>query len=114
MCLCVCRFDKAFPVVLDQIQPICVAERKFLNTFFHFERVENRSELLEENDEELDKGSELADEEDVDGLRLSRKKVEIIQKSSEDMDGPIMLNQLFGSLLRELEEFVDFAEKLDS
>lgn len=95
-------------MVLDQIQPVCVSERKFLNSFFHFERSENMICGIDE-------GSDVADE--VDGL-FSGKKLEpvgpVVSKLSTDTAASGMLNQLFGSLLRELEEFIDFAERLDN
>jgi len=105
-------------MILDQIQPICVAERKFINAFFHFERRDDGIREIEEGIdsekefEELDKHQE--GEDIVDGLRFGRRREEVIQDVSGDIDGPMMLNQLFGSLLRELEEFIDFAERLDS
>ena len=104
-------------MVLDQIQPICVAERKFLNSFFHFERGENAVDLMDETGEEdgelrEEDGEEVLD--DVDGLHWGKKTEHVTCAVPGDVDGPIMLNQLFGSLLRELEEFIDFAEKLDS
>lgn len=89
-------------MVLDQIQPVCVGERKFLNSFFHFERIENRME-------ELDEGNE-----DVDGFFSAKKLEPMLLKLSTDTAASTLLNQLFGSLLRELEDFIDFAERLDS
>ena len=32
------RFDQMFSSVLEQLQPVCVAEQKFLTSFFHFEK----------------------------------------------------------------------------
>ena len=85
--------------MLDQIQPVCVAERKFLNSFFHFERTENQ---INEVDDE------------VDGLFSAKKVDPMPSKVSTDTAVSCLLNQLFGSLLRELEDFIDFSERLDS
>lgn len=32
------RFDQMFLSVLEQLQPVCVAEQKFLTSFFHFQK----------------------------------------------------------------------------
>lgn len=32
------RFDQMFSSVLEQLQPVCVAEQKFLTSFFHFQK----------------------------------------------------------------------------
>ena len=37
VCFCV-RFDQMFESVLEQLQPVCVAEQKFLTSFFHFQK----------------------------------------------------------------------------
>ena len=93
-----------------------MAERRFLNAFFHFERQTNNRTFEEGMDgekeiEELDRNQE---GEDIVDAFFGRRREEVIQEMSGDLDGPMMLNQLFGSLLRELEEFIDFAERLDS
>lgn len=35
---CLPRFDQVFSSVLEQLQPVCVAEQKFLTSFFHFQK----------------------------------------------------------------------------
>ena len=101
------RFDKMFPLVLEQIQPVCVAEQKFLNSFFHFER-------LESVPENADEGGSLDDEE-IDGLSRARKSQEQPEDvmSSCDTGSQNLLNQLFSSLLPEIEEFIDFGDRHD-
>lgn len=39
-----CRFDQMFATVLEQLQPLCVAEQKFLTSFFHFQKPEKEEE----------------------------------------------------------------------
>ena len=36
-CLC-CRFEQLFTQLLDQLQPVCTSERRFLTSFFHFQK----------------------------------------------------------------------------
>ena len=73
-----------------------------MNTFFHFEY---NSEVQMEFDEA---------NEDIDGIFSGKKTESVVNKLSTDAGASTLLNQLFGSLLRELEEFIDFAERLDS
>ena len=39
------KFDQAFSVVLEQLQPVCVSEQKFLTAFFHFAKPERPQEM---------------------------------------------------------------------
>ncbi len=39
------RFDQVFLLVLDQVQPLCQSEQKFCNSFFHFPRDEDDSQI---------------------------------------------------------------------
>lgn len=94
------RFDKVFPLVLEQIQPVCVAEQKFLNAFFHFEKSENLVVVTDASSATVSD-----DESDIKPLP------EII---CGDTGSQHLLNQLFSALLPEVEEFIDFGEKQDS
>ena len=44
LCSC-CRFDVAFNLMLTHIEPVCLAEQKFCNAFFHFPRSEQTSQM---------------------------------------------------------------------
>ena len=92
------RFDKIFPFALEQIQPVCVAEQKFLNSFFHFERAEVVSDGAETDEES---GSSKA------------KNATLVNRGS-DTGSQNLLDQLFSALLQEIEYFIDFGEKQDS
>lgn len=89
---------------------MCVAEQKFLNSFFHFERIESVADP-----EDMEEG-ETADEEEADGF----PKVKKVHEPFEDVIGTIdvgsqnLLNQLFAALLPEIEEFIDFGDRHDS
>lgn len=87
-------------MVLEQIQPVCVAEQKFLNSFFHFEKSENFAAEIDNSP---------TDEED--GLSTRKPLQDIV---SGDFGSQNLLNQLFAALLPEIEEFIDFGEKQDS
>lgn len=100
----VCRFEKIFPSILEQIQPVCVAEQKFLNSFFHFERIETVS------DEREIVESDMFSADEADGSR----RMQDISEDSGNVGSQNLLNQLFASLLPELEEFIDFGERQDS
>ena len=39
------RFDQVFLLMLDQVQPLCQSEQKFCNSFFHFPRDEDDSQV---------------------------------------------------------------------
>ena len=81
-------------MVLEQIQPVCVAEQKFLNSFFHFEKSGRISRQVDKV---------LSDEDDDEP-----------EVTSGDVGSQNLLNQLFAALLPELEEFIQFGEKQDS
>ena len=74
---------------------MCVAEQKFLNSFFNFERSEKNREM--ENVRESTRLLESSDE-----------------KSDINMGTQHLLSQLFADLLPEIEEFINFGEKQDS
>lgn len=85
-------------MVLEQIQPVCVAEQKFLNSFFHFER----------NDS-------LGDEMDtVDGVFKGRSSRSPEERISVGSGAQHLLNKLFSTLLQEIEDFIAFGERQDS
>ena len=95
-------------MVLEQIQPVCVAEQKFLNSFFHFERSENIPE--DRNEEDL-----FLDDETDDGFSKATKPKECFEETATvDVGSQNLLNQLFSALLPEIEEFIDFGERQDS
>ncbi len=89
-------------MVLEQVQPVCVAEQKFLNSFFHFGRSESIAEQFDEVEDERDF---------LDSFRgVKSSDTRIITSSGAQH----FLNQLFAALLPELEEFIVFGERLDS
>lgn len=81
---------------------MCVAEQKFLNSFFHFERIECVPEEKEEVETPI--------EDDTDGFPKAKK----VQEISEDVGSQNLLNQLFAALLPEIEDFIDFGDRHDS
>lgn len=86
---------------------MCVAEQKFLNSFFHFERIESLPEDVE--------GVEgLADE--TDGFPKTKTVCEQLEDVTGvgDVGSQNLLNQLFAALLPEIEEFIDFGDRHDS
>ena len=86
--------------MLEQIQPVCVAEQKFLNSFFHFEKSENLVVV---------KGTSSRTGYDEEG------DIKPLQENiCGDAGSQNLLNQLFAALLPEIEEFIDFGEKQDS
>ncbi len=103
------RFDRIFPLVLEQIQPVCVAEQKFLNSFFHFERTESVPDKGKSEDD-------LFLDDEVDGFSKAEKLRELSEDKaiSGDVGSQNLLNQLFSALLPEIEEFIDFGERQDS
>ena len=109
-CICVCRFEKIFPSILEQIQPVCVAEQKFLNSFFHFERFEHIESV---SDEREIVESDMFPADEADGSRRTQDVSDDII-SCGNVGSQNLLNQLFASLLPELEEFIDFGERQDS
>ena len=94
---------------MEQIQPVCVAEQKFLNSFFHFER----SEVLPEQGRGED---DFFLDDEVDGFSKPEKLKELSEESISggDVGSHNLLNQLFSALLPEIEEFIDFGERQDS
>ena len=89
---------------------MCVAEQKFLNSFFHFER--NDSLQAEQSKSEED----IFLEDEVDGFSKPEKRKELSEGSigGGDIGSHNLLNQLFSGLLPEVEEFIDFGERQDS
>jgi hypothetical protein len=85
-----------------------VAEQKFLNSFFHFERHERVAEDIEQG--------ETPDDEEADGfpkVKKSHEEAEDVISGTET--GPqYLLNQLFAALLPEIEDFIDFGDRHDS
>ena len=93
------RFDQVFNTVLEQLQPVCVSEQKFLTSFFHFAKP-SRSISLE------DVGVDETDEGGVSGV--------IVDDSDPGFDGVQgVLGQLLGVLLPEIESFINYGERMD-
>lgn len=136
-----CRFDQMFATVLEQLQPLCVAEQKFLTSFFHFQKPEK-----EEEEEQESAGSQVVvgggeehssvpspatplsiplchpslsqgDEEDPDQAdfhfpRKAQPQLMDIHGVGGGLQG--LLSQLFHFLLPEIEGLIQYGERLDS
>ena len=85
---------------------MCVAEQKFLNSFFHFERTEG---ILEESED-----VEASSADEADGVTKEDKVLKSSEDVYSDMGSQNLLNQLFAALLPEIEEFIDFGERQDN
>lgn len=83
-----------FGTVLEQLQPVCVSEQKFLTSFFHFEKPVVMSDEDETNDA-------------LDGMLNDDN-----DWGMDSVQG--MLGQLLGLLLPEIEAFITFGERLDN
>ena len=121
------RFDQMFTSVVEQLQPVCVAEQKFLTSFFHFEKPSREDEgvqvchlfslSLTTSDCQClpqDEAQEEA-EEDID-ISLFRKPPTPVLKDIHSVGGGLqgLLAQLFQSLLPEVEGLIQYGERLDS
>ena len=111
------RFEQIFRLLLDQLQPVCVSEQKFLMAFFHFAKPEG------DTSNGLDRVDGGARTEDVDELEEEVDSAHSHRASSEPMDPGLsaaegdvynVLGQLFSLLLPEIESFISFGEKLDN
>ena len=88
---------------------MCVAEQKFLNAFFHFERSESIPEEGKSEDDLFQQDDE------VDGFSRTKPKDPSEGSIAKgDVGSQSLLNQLFSALLPEIEEFIDFGERQDS
>ena len=106
-----------FRLLLDQLQPVCVSEQKFLTAFFHFPKPASEDELdlggvavrpvFDERDESEDQ---------VDSARNQRASSEPMDPGLSAAQGDVytVLGQLFSILLQEVEAFITFGEKLDN
>ena len=106
------RFDQIFKTLLDQLQPVCVSEQKFLMAFFHFSKPASQV-----GDAFEDEATDHADEmEEVDSARNQRASSEPMDPGLSAAQGDVynVLGQLFSLLLPEIESFITFGEKLDS
>lgn len=101
------RFDQVFGTVLEQLQPVCVSEQKFLTSFFHFAKPSCPSPADEDPLETVEDETE-----GVDGKGI----VPILEDDSAvGFDGVQgVLGQLLGILLPEIEKFIAHGERLDS
>lgn len=79
---------------------MCVAERKFLNSFFHFDK----------SDSFADETVKVSTDEE-DGPLTRKPQQDVV---GGDLGSHSILNQLFAALLPEIEEFIDFGEKQDN
>ena len=97
-----------FSLVLEQLQPVCVSEQKFLVSFFHFDK-DHR--LMDADD--LDHYGEVDEDgkEETDGrpsLSSYRASPDPSQEGVENV-----LVQLFTVLLSEIEGLIQFGERKD-
>jgi hypothetical protein len=105
------RFDQLFSSVLEQLQPVCVAEQKFLTSFFHFQK----PEVVTREEEEEEEGERGEEEDDTDFPFRQRQSPQVMH-DSHSVGGGLqgLLSQLFQTLLPEIEGLILFGEKLDS
>ena len=116
-----------FSSVLEQLQPVCVAEQKFLTSFFHFQKPEEtagvqvtqppvscHSLCMTPQGGEKEVDGEEEQEEEVDFL--SRRPPLPVLHDIHDVGGGLqgLLAQLFQTLLPEIESLIQFGEKLDN
>ena len=96
-----------FSTVLEQLQPVCVSEQKFLTSFFHFAKPSCPTPPDEDPLEAVDDDSE-----GVDGRGI----VPILEDDSAVCFNGVqgVLGQLLGILLPEIEAFIAHGERLDS
>lgn len=87
-----------FSSLLEQLQPVCVSEQKFLTSFFRFAKPVS-SESLQDEDEE---------EEGVDGLDS------LMREDTAQSGVHSVLGQLLGTLLPEIEAFIAHGERMDN
>ena len=88
-----------FNTVLEQLQPVCVSEQKFLTSVFHFAKPSHSISLE-------DVGADETDESGVGGV--------IVDDSDPGFDGVQgVLGQLLGILLPEIESFINYGERMD-
>ena len=108
------RFEQIFRLLLDQLQPVCVSEQKFLMSFFHFAKPEGGGDGAGEGMGHADIGEEAEDQ--VDSARNQRASSEPMDPGLSAAQGDVynVLGQLFSLLLPEIESFITFGEKLDS
>eukprot|EP00731_Ephydatia_muelleri_P010913 Em0005g1499a len=96
------KFDVAFNLMLTHIEPVCLAEQKFCNAFFHFPRSEQTSQMDDSAD------GDGIEEEDSD-MAVKKPVVLVVNESLL----PRTLEQLFATLLGEMESLVNLGDKLD-
>ena len=117
-----------FSSVLEQLQPVCVAEQKFLTSFFHFQKPEVvtvsvvcphiqwcTSSCTQREEEEEEEGERGEEEDDTDFPFRQRQSPQVMH-DSHSVGGGLqgLLSQLFQTLLPEIEGLILFGEKLDS
>ncbi len=82
-----------FSSLLEQLQPVCVSEQKFLTSFFHFAKPCNSESALEE------------EEDGIDGISREDSEVSGVH---------VVLGQLLELLLPEIEAFIAHGDKIDN
>ncbi|XP_065898319.1 exocyst complex component 1-like isoform X2 [Dysidea avara] len=104
--------SKSLEKLIEDIEPVCIAEEKFCSEFFHFPEVEQQQLEVTSQDEQ----EEAVDGDVVDGGDGNSKQILRIVDTSCFM-GPELkstLSQLFETLLAEVEGFISFSVSIDS
>lgn len=100
MCIHMClnRFDQVFSSLLEQLQPVCVSEQKFLTSFFHFAKPTVNEIIVEEEEPE----------DDIDAIES------VLREDSMLSGVHSILAQLLGILLQEIEAFIAHGDRIDN
>ncbi len=96
--MCVNRFDQVFSSLLEQLQPVCVSEQKFLTSFFHFAKPTVNEIIVEEEEPE----------DDIDAIES------VLREDSMLSGVHSILAQLLGILLQEIEAFIAHGDRIDN
>ncbi|XP_064608432.1 exocyst complex component 1-like isoform X2 [Liolophura sinensis] len=92
-------FDQTLEKVLSELEPVCLAEQDFCVRFFHLTETGK------------DKGKEETVEEEGD-IWMPRRTTNMTERTLNAEAGKMMA-ELFPKLEKELENFINFADKLD-
>ena len=111
-----------FKSVLEQLQPVCVAEQKFLTSFFHFQKPLPNEQVPSSQVKWPCQTLPLVTlsvslQEEVDDVDIPfRKGQPQVLQDIHSVGGGLqgLLAQLFQTLLPEVEGLIQFAERLDS
>lgn len=115
-------FEQIFRLLLDQLQPVCVSEQKFLMAFFHFSKPPPPPDEDSDHLDQIDSqdhtyfGGDESGEDGVDSARNQRASSEPMDPGLSAAQGDVytVLGQLFSILLPEIENFIAFGEKVNS